>query len=212
MPGGGLDPLGDDLRRWINDFSTGDDAARQTASEKLFREIDRIGGDFFRRQRLRLQPADQKEILQLAKCRLEKAFRKNRVQQCTNLGIVAYIGTTVRNTAKNWLRARRRREGHFQNPAQVLDGTFDDPIARIASSDLSPEEQTALRAKLERAVDWMMRTLGPVDRCILIRKILGASAEEIQRELGEAPYDMPMTQNAIDRRYGRLKTQTDGLR
>jgi DNA-directed RNA polymerase specialized sigma24 family protein len=150
----------------------------------------------------RIRDADREDILASLWEPVMRALKQGQPTGTSDLEIVAYFRSAVRNRALNFLRARRQRPDAPDGQRRSADHEADDPLDALRCPDPGPEERAMLEAAIRCINRWSAE-----DRFIFLEKLHGVPATEIKKALEAAPFRTFLAPATIDTRFHRLQSR-----
>jgi len=181
-----LDPLGFDLRDWVQRCRAEDERAWEVLDAWVRQCGFRVLAGF-----RSLTMADKEDVVSKASARLMIAIRSNKIDGTVNVEIAAFIRQTIHRQALNHLRGRV--------PHDSIDA-FDD----LLSDDEPTPEQRMVALRLLEAARECLQQLPPQDRYVLLAKGEGLRTSVIRQELASR-WNVNLAPSSVDVRAHRLR-------
>jgi DNA-directed RNA polymerase specialized sigma24 family protein len=177
-------------------------ADETTAWEQFTYWVKTQGAVIFRAIR-NLSKADRDDVIAGTLKQLLRVVRYDGISGSSNAEIHAYVHTTIRNQALDFLRTRAHSP-EIGEP-RVWDSAHGETRTNeIADEQPSQEARAITSEQLDRAHK-LIQSWTAADRYLFLAKIKGVPARIIRQTLAQPPFDTLLAVATVDTRFHRLR-------
>lgn len=177
--------------------------ADETTAWEQFTSWVRTQGTAILRAIRDLSKADRDDVIAGTLKQLLRVVRDDGISGSSNAEIHAYVRTTIRNKALDFIRTRAHSPESGERRAQD-SAEREERTSEIADGQPSQESRAITSEQLDRAHK-LIQSWSPADRYLFLAKIKGVPARIIRQTLAQPPYETLLAIATVDTRFHRLR-------